>query len=84
MMEKQAFNRIGKYCRNYRLTVLNLTLQEVAGKDNIKTLSSFEHGRSKNIEHLLKYISKCKTREQKLQFLEGLISTIEGSEIDGK
>ena len=78
MMEKQAFNRIGKYCRNYRLTVLNLTLQEVAGKDNIKTLSSFEHGRSKNLEHLLKYIKKCETEEQKIEFLQGLLLTIEG------
>ena len=78
MEVKQTLKLIGKYCRDYRLTVLNLTLQEVAGKDNIKTLSSFEHGRSKNLEHLLKYIKKCETEEQKIEFLQGLLLTIEG------
>lgn len=75
---KQTLKLIGKYCRDYRLTVLNKTLQEVAGEDNIKTLSSFEHGRSKNLEHLLKYIKKCETKEQKIEFLQGLIKTIDG------
>lgn len=78
MEEKQTLKLIGKYCRDYRLTVLNKTLQDVAGKDNIKTLSSFEHGRSKNLEHLLKYIKKCETKEQKIEFLKGLLLTIEG------
>ena len=78
MGEKHAFKRIGKYCRNYRLTVLELTLKEVEGNENVKTLSSFEHGRSTNLEHLLKYVKHCKTKEQKLEFLHGLIITIEG------
>lgn len=78
MVEEKAFKRIGKYCRNYRITVLELTLKEVEGNENVKTLSSFEHGRSSNLEHLLKYVKQCKTQEQKMNFLQGLITTIEG------
>lgn len=77
-IERKAFNRIGKYCRNYRLTVLEMTLKEIEDDGNIKTLSSFEHGRSTNLEHLLKYVKHCESKEQKLHFLQGLITTIEG------
>lgn len=37
---------------------------------NVGTLSAFEHGRSKNIEHFIKYI-EVSTNEQKLIFLSG-------------
>lgn len=59
------------------MNVLELTLKEVEGNENIKTLSSFEHGRSTNLEHLLKYVKQCKTQEQKLDFLQGLITRID-------
>lgn len=68
---------IGEYCRFYRIVVLKLTLKEVAGED-YKNLSNFEHGRSSNIKHMLKYVEKCETRQQKIEFLEGLINFIEG------
>lgn len=78
MMEKNNFKNIGKYCRYYRMNVLEMTLKEIEGNENIKALSSFEHGRSTNLEHLLKYVNKCKDNEQRFHFLQGLIITIEG------
>lgn len=69
---------IGNYCRNYRINRLRLTLKEVEGNENIKTLSSFEHGRSTNINHIFKYLAKCPTKQDKLQFLEGFIQLLEG------
>ena len=71
-------DKIGKYCRNFRITELELTLREVEGSENIKALSSFEHGRSTNIKHIIKYVKRCKDIEQQLRFLKGLINIIEG------
>jgi hypothetical protein len=68
---------IGDYCRNFRIHVLDMPLKEIEGSTNIKTLSGFEHGRSSNITHIMKYIRKCSGNEQRLLFLKGLISTIE-------
>ena len=45
---------IGKYCRKFRITELECSLKDIEGNENIKTLSAFEHGRSSNINHLLK------------------------------
>lgn len=47
---------IGNYCRLYRLEK-NKTLGEVGGVENIKNLSAFEHGRSSNINHFIRYIN---------------------------
>lgn len=79
----ELMKKIGKYCRNFRMTELELTLREVEGSENIKALSSFEHGRSTNIKHLLKYVRCCKDHKQQIQFLKGLINIIEG-ENNGK
>ena len=76
-MRAKTIKTIGKYCRNYRIVKLEMTLKEVEGSENIKTLSSFEHGRSSNLEHLLKYVKACKTKEQRLDFLQGLINVME-------
>ena len=70
--------KIGKYCRKFRIVELEMTLKEVEGSENVKALSSFEHGRSSNMKHLLKYVRKCKDREQRLLFLRGLIDVLEG------
>lgn len=69
--------KIGKYCRKFRITELELTLKEVEGSENIKALSSFEHGRSSNINHLLKYVKCCNSLEQQLDFLWGIVKILE-------
>ena len=56
---------LGRYMRDFRLNVLNKTLQDVQGSsEGIKTLSAFEHGRSTNFNHIFKYINACNTEEQ--------------------
>lgn len=70
--------KIGKYCRKFRITELEMTLKQVEGSENVRALSSFEHGRSSNLNHLVKYVCKCKDKEQRYLFLQGLIDVLEG------
>ena len=61
------------FCKKFRKEILNLTLQEMEYKTGVplKTISSFENGRSTNINHLSIYYSLCETKEQRKQFLDG-------------
>ena len=67
------FNNVGQFCRYFRSEVLNLTLQEMSDKVNVKnsTLSSFENGRSTNLSHINKYY-KCGNVKQREFFRENL------------
>lgn len=67
------FNNVGQFCRYFRSEVLNLTLTEMSDKVNVKnsTLSSFENGRSTNLEHIHNYY-KCGDEEQRKFFRENL------------
>lgn len=73
---------IGNYCRNYRMNELNLTLEEVANGDNVKTLSAFEHGRSSNMFHIMKYMYACPNNSYKLGFIQGLNDIMKEGEGD--
>lgn len=63
------FNKIGKFCKYYRIEILNLTLEQMSEKVGVKktTLSSFENGRSTNYNHLIKYYD-CGNADQKQFF----------------
>lgn len=52
---------IGKYCKYFRVNVLQNTLRFICAETNtnIKTLSAFEMGRSNNMEHIFKYLDVC-------------------------
>lgn len=67
------FNNIGKFCKYFRSEVLNMTLNEMSKKVNVKdtTLSSFENDRSTNYKHLVKYYN-CGNEEQKKFFRDNL------------
>lgn len=67
------FNKIGKFCKYFRTELLNLTLEEMSEKVNVKktTLSSFENGRSTNYTHIIKYYN-CGTDEQKQFFRDNI------------
>ena len=67
------FNNVGQFCRYFRSEVLNLTLQEMSDKVNVKnsTLSSFENGRSTNLSHIKKYYN-CGDGKQREFFRENL------------
>lgn len=70
---------IGKYCRVFRMVHLEMTLREVASvsSSNEKSLSSFEHGRANNIQHLMSYALSCKTPEMRMKFYTGLTEVLE-------
>lgn len=60
--------------RDFRMNILNKTLQDVQGSnEGIKTLSAFEHGRSTNFNHIFKYINACDNEEQVDVLIERLI-----------
>lgn len=64
---------ISGYCREFRIDTLQITLVTMCEQTNtnVKTLSAFEHGRSKNIDHFLKYL-EVSNQEQKVAFLKGI------------
>lgn len=68
---------VGEYCKQFRLNELNMTLKDIATDGNIKTISSFEHGKSTNMKHLFKYVDNCQDYKQKLNFFIGLIDVLE-------
>lgn len=63
---------LGVECRNFRIEVLEKTLKEVEGSEDIQLLSAFEHGRSTNYRHVFKYISACNNKGQTGLFMERL------------
>lgn len=77
-----SYEKIGSFCRLYRIVDLDLPLKEVAKDDSIQLLSSFEHGKSTNIKHLFKYIEACETKEQKMKFLSRLLDYLEGEKYE--
>ena len=66
---------IGKFCREFRTTVLKKRLIDLA-PDTIGTLSAFEHGCSTNLNHLATYYRFSNT-EQKTLFIEGVKNSLE-------
>lgn len=66
---KIIINTINEFCKMYRKKILQLTLKEMEDKTGVKTstLSSFENGRSTNINHLTTYYN-LGNEEQKEYF----------------
>lgn len=76
----EHYKSVGEYCRYFRIKILEMTLKDVANGSNIKTLSHFEHGRSTNLNHIVKYINKCNSYEYREYFMLGLLECMEGLE----
>lgn len=68
-----AINDVGKFCKVFRTEILKMTLEELSEKTGTKvtTLSSFENGRSRNIEHINSYL-KFANKEQEEIFRESI------------
>lgn len=68
-----AINDVGKFCKVFRTEILKMTLEELSEKTGTKvtTLSSFENGRSRNIEHINSYL-KFANKEQEEIFRENI------------
>lgn len=65
---------IGYFCKDFRMNVLNKTLNEICENTDIqiKTLSAFENGRANNIKYLFLYYHSCNSDEEKKQFVKGV------------
>ena len=63
-----AINDVGKFCKVFRNEILKMTLEELSEKTGVKvaTLSSFENGRSRNIEHINSYLKFANAEQEKL------------------
>ena len=70
---------IGEYCKMFRTHTLGMTLQQFERETgiNLKTISSFENGKSTNILHILKYLDLCETNEERVKYLQGLNNVLE-------
>lgn len=66
---------VGYFCKDFRMNVLNITLDEICKDTDIKTktLSAFENGRANNIKYLFLYYNCC-NEEQKQQFVGGVFN----------
>lgn len=66
-------NDVGKFCKVFRNEILKMTLEELSEKTGTKvtTLSSFENGRSRNLEHINLYL-KFADKEQEKIFRENV------------
>lgn len=74
MTQEEKLLVIGTYCKMFRTDILRITLhefEELTGA-KVKTISSFENGKSTNVLHLLKYLDLCPTNETRTQYLRGL------------
>lgn len=58
---------VGKFCKFFRSEVLKLTLDDLSYRTGIKvsTLSSFENGRSRNLEHINIYLRFADDEQEK-------------------
>ena len=80
MTQDEKLYIIGNYCKTFRTDVLKMTLQQFESKTGIKvkTISSFENGKSTNVLHILKYLDLCPTNETRIQYLKGLNKILGG------
>lgn len=69
--------RIGKFCRKFRVEVLNVSLTEFARLtgENLKNVHAFEKGRANNIKYLYLYYDLA-DEEQKREFAIRLFELI--------
>lgn len=61
MDNKARIKRVGEYCKNFRINVLDLSLTEFCELNdlNIKNVNAFEFGRANNISYLYQYYRMC-------------------------
>lgn len=80
MTQEEKLLVIGHYCKSFRTDILKMTLHEFEQVTGIKvkTISSFENGKSTNILHILKYLDLCPTKEIRIQYLKGLNKVLGG------
>lgn len=80
MSQDEKLLIIGGYCRTFRTEILKLTLHqfETISGVKVKTISSFENGKSTNVLHILKYLDLCPNNETRIRYLKGLNKILGG------
>lgn len=68
--------KLGEYCKHYRVNILGLTRKELAPKTNPQTLAQFEVGNSTNLTHFINYFNAIKEPEIQLEFIKGFTQII--------
>lgn len=65
--------KVGKYCRNFRIDVLGMTMKQFADitDSNPKNIWAFEHGNANSIKYLYLYYNVCNEHEKE-SFARGL------------
>lgn len=74
---------IGRFCFRYRQEVLHLTLVQFSKITRVplKTISSFENGRSSNLNIMLKYVIQTDNQEEKEYFYENITNIVRSHEM---
>jgi len=69
--------RIGAYCKFYRVSVLEKTRREIAnGQVTNQAIKHFEDGNSSNMLHLFRYILASDNRMDRVGFANDLVHII--------
>ena len=73
-MGKELIEKVGRYCREYRVNVLKLSLTDFCkmSDSNIKNVSAFENGRANNITYLMLYWKLTTIESDRVEFLKGM------------
>lgn len=76
-MSSSMIEKVGKFCRNFRIDVFGITLTEFCARtdSNIKSVSAFEHGRANSIKYLSLYYNECNEYEKET-FARGLFKCL--------
>lgn len=76
-MDANLITRVGKYCREFRINELELSLKDfsnITGLNN-KNVNAFEYGRANNIRYLFYYYRLCNDA-LKNKFSKGLFEIL--------
>lgn len=76
-MDADLITRVGKYCREFRIKELELSLKDfsnITGLNN-KNVNAFEYGRANNIQYLFYYYRLCNDA-LKNKFSKGLFKIL--------
>lgn len=75
---KTRNQKIGGYCKQFRIDILKLGLKELAilNDDNDKNLWAFENGLANNIRYLFYYYNQIDNDDDKTKFSKGLFNLL--------
>ena len=83
-MKDTIQQRIGAYCKYYRVSILDKTRREITnGQTTIQAIKHFEDGNSSNMLHLFRYILACETRLDAVGFVNDLVLIVTEFEREG-